>query len=156
MQVEAVCDDNLHFLDICAGWPGSVHDARVFRNSPLHQLLEDGNVLTQYMMVPFRDNGHLTEEQGNFNTRHSSARMLMKRAFGLTLPRYEIAGQNFPRNKWFLCHAQFYTSEREEAVEDIDLETNTEEENLQVEGGRQPAVNQRAAQKREMLVKMLA
>lgn len=70
----AVCDDNLRFLDVFAGWPGSVHDAHVFLNSPLYQLLEDENIheeqhllgnsaypLTPYMMIPFRDNGHLTD-----------------------------------------------------------------------------------------------
>lgn len=44
IQLQAVCDDNLRFLDVCAGWPGSVHDARVFRNSPLHDALEGGNL----------------------------------------------------------------------------------------------------------------
>jgi len=67
LQVQAVCDDNLRFLDVYTGWPGSVADARVFRNSPLHEILEDGNLdeehhllgdsgygLAPYMMVPFR------------------------------------------------------------------------------------------------------
>ena len=32
--LQAVCDDRMFFTDIYAGWPGSVHDARVFSNSP--------------------------------------------------------------------------------------------------------------------------
>ena len=28
---QAVCDENMLFLDIVAGWPGSVHDSRVLR-----------------------------------------------------------------------------------------------------------------------------
>lgn len=27
-----VCDDNMLFTDVLAGWPGSVHDSRVLRN----------------------------------------------------------------------------------------------------------------------------
>ena len=32
---QIVCDDNMIFRDILVGWPGSVHDARVLRNSSL-------------------------------------------------------------------------------------------------------------------------
>ena len=32
---KAVVDSQLMFMDCDAGWPGSVHDARVFKNSPL-------------------------------------------------------------------------------------------------------------------------
>ena len=30
-----VCDDSMLFTDVLAGWPGSVHDPRVLRNSVL-------------------------------------------------------------------------------------------------------------------------
>ncbi|XP_052788545.1 putative nuclease HARBI1 [Mya arenaria] len=33
--LQAVCDSNLNFTDVYCGWPGSVHDARVLKNSPL-------------------------------------------------------------------------------------------------------------------------
>lgn len=32
-----ICDHELRFLDCYAGWPGSVHDSRVFKNSDFHQ-----------------------------------------------------------------------------------------------------------------------
>ena len=38
--VLGTCDHTLCFTDIYVGWPGSVHDARVFRNSPLYQSAE--------------------------------------------------------------------------------------------------------------------
>ena len=30
-----VCDERLLFVDICVDWPDSVHDSRIFKNSPL-------------------------------------------------------------------------------------------------------------------------
>ena len=36
MQVQAVADQDMVFLDVCVGWPGSVHDARILRNSSLY------------------------------------------------------------------------------------------------------------------------
>lgn len=39
-------------------------------------------------MTPYRDNGHLTERQKNYNFCHSSARMAIERAFGLLKGRF--------------------------------------------------------------------
>ena len=33
--LQVVCDNNMIFTDVLAGWPGSVHDSRVLRNSEL-------------------------------------------------------------------------------------------------------------------------
>ena len=35
--LQAVCDHRMHFTDCYAGWPGSVNDARVFKNSDLYE-----------------------------------------------------------------------------------------------------------------------
>ena len=35
INVQLVCDDNMVFTHVLAGWPGSVHDSRVMRNSEL-------------------------------------------------------------------------------------------------------------------------
>ena len=37
-----VCDERLMFTDICVGWPGSVHDSRIFKNSNLGRALTSG------------------------------------------------------------------------------------------------------------------
>ena len=38
----AVFDERLAFTDTCIGWPGSVHDSRIFKNSPLGRSLANG------------------------------------------------------------------------------------------------------------------
>ena len=40
--LQALVDANYLFLDICVGWPGKVHDARLFRNSSLYTALSSG------------------------------------------------------------------------------------------------------------------
>ena len=40
--LRAIVDCNYKFFDINVGWSGKVHDARVFRNSPLFSLGELG------------------------------------------------------------------------------------------------------------------
>jgi hypothetical protein len=78
--LQAVCTSKLYFTDIYVGWPGSVNDARVWRNCPLYQKLmqnpeslipsthligDKAYPLDTFLMVPFKDNGHLTEIQKN-------------------------------------------------------------------------------------------
>ena len=79
INVLAVCDDKMRFTWVNVGWPGSVHDARIYRNElkPLlmgagaNQLLGlDGHMqgdaafpLSPRMLVPFRDNGHLNDRK---------------------------------------------------------------------------------------------
>lgn len=96
MHLQAVCDSDLRFLDVFSAYPGSVHDSRVFKNSPLFQELQSQNFPTQYhllgdsayglsnvLIVPFRDNGHLLPEEKRFNSAHSSTRVDIERSFGL-------------------------------------------------------------------------
>jgi hypothetical protein len=92
-----VCTSQLYFTDIYVGWPGSVNDARVWRNSPLyHKMLQNPESLPPnthligdktypldtFLMVPFKDNGHLTESQKRYNKVLSKTRILIEQAFG--------------------------------------------------------------------------
>lgn len=80
INLQVVCDSRGLFTHCYAGEVGSVHDARVFRNSPVIGFLERPEVyfpnnshiigdvayaIHPHVMVPFRDNGHLTNRQKN-------------------------------------------------------------------------------------------
>ncbi|KAF2894582.1 hypothetical protein ILUMI_11592 [Ignelater luminosus] len=81
--LQGICDHRKVFLNIHVGMPGRVHDARVLRNSPICNsltnmqdplLIEHGHLigdsaypLMKNLLTPFRDNGHLTAAQNNYN-----------------------------------------------------------------------------------------
>ena len=111
--LQAVCDDKRRFTNCYAGWPGSVHDARVFSNCDISQVIENdpssyfpddthlvGDAaypLTRYMLTPYKDNGYLTEVQKSYNNRQSVTRNIIERAFAL------LKGK-FPRMRFINCN----------------------------------------------------
>lgn len=101
--LQAVCTHDLLFTSVYAGHAGSVHDARVFRLSPVAQYVGNPNVyfpndshllgdaaygVHPHIMVPFKDNRHLTPREKNYNYCLSSARVSIERAFGLWKARW--------------------------------------------------------------------
>lgn len=74
--LQAICDSDLVFLDCFAGYPGSVGDIRVFRNSDLWSEVQRNRQLyfpneeyiigdkaypvLRWCISPFRDRGNLT------------------------------------------------------------------------------------------------
>ncbi|XP_052415715.1 uncharacterized protein zgc:113227 isoform X1 [Carassius gibelio] len=111
--MQAVVDGNGLFWDLCVGHPGSVHDARVLRESYLWKMLNDGHPLKQskahisgcdvgyyligdsayplqnWLMKPFPDTGGLTPQQQRFNIRLSSARSVVDSSFGRLKARWK-------------------------------------------------------------------
>ena len=44
MIVQAIVDHEYLFRDICVGWPGSVHNARVFVNSSIYKKITEDSI----------------------------------------------------------------------------------------------------------------
>ena len=84
VNVMAVCDNKKKFTAVFANRAGSVHDARVLRVTPLscpleqasefHVLGDSAYPLLPQLMVPYKDNGHLTPAQRKYNSCLSSTR----------------------------------------------------------------------------------
>ncbi|XP_024939536.1 protein ANTAGONIST OF LIKE HETEROCHROMATIN PROTEIN 1-like [Cephus cinctus] len=102
IQLQAVCDHERRFIHCLAGHVGSVHDQRVLRLSELNEYMDDSHkfpydchlvgdsayTIHKHLMIPYRDNGHRTEKQRNYNFCHESARITIERAFGLLKGRF--------------------------------------------------------------------
>lgn len=104
LQLQGVCDPDRFFTDVYCAYPGSVHDARVLRNSPLYQdaerqesemfpggayIIGDAAYpLKTWLITGFKNNGKLTRQQQHFNYRLSSKRMKIEHTFGLLKGRF--------------------------------------------------------------------
>jgi hypothetical protein len=101
--LQAVCDASMHFLDVYCGWPGSVHDARVLKNSNLYSLASNADTLfpgnthvlgdsayplQDWLLTPYKDYGNLNAAQRHYNYIHSSTRMSIERSFGSLKGRF--------------------------------------------------------------------
>ncbi len=110
LLLQGVCDHKYIFRDINIGWPGRVHDARVFANSelflkgensllfpnwirrvqlpdrestmPIVLLADPAYPLKPWLMKPFSNRGRLTPVQNTFNYRLSRARMTIENSCG--------------------------------------------------------------------------
>ncbi|XP_042602831.1 putative nuclease HARBI1 [Cyprinus carpio] len=99
--LQAVCDHQGRFIDTYVGWPGSVHDSRVLRHSPLyaqssypppgHFILADGGYPCLQRPLPLIT-PYKRQVQGvgakRFNSHHSRARSIIERAFGMMKTRF--------------------------------------------------------------------
>lgn len=101
VQLQAICDSTGKFLDVFVGYPGSVHDTRVLRNSPVfvsgcyppagYFIVGDGGypclAAPMTIMTPYREpvRGRV---EARFNAHHARARGIIERAFGMMKARW--------------------------------------------------------------------
>ncbi|XP_031351370.1 putative nuclease HARBI1 [Photinus pyralis] len=102
--LQGVVDSKMKFIDISTGHPGSVHDARVLRKSYMYNAAVENYQTTffnkyrlvgdsaypslKWLVVPYKDNGHLSDEQRDYNYRHSVTRIIVEHAFGALKGRF--------------------------------------------------------------------
>jgi hypothetical protein len=112
-NILAVCNFDMEFVYILAGWEGSAHDARVLSDAQASQgfltprgrywLGDAGYGNSEFIMSPYRGvRYHLKEvRQGGlkpenakelFNLRHSSLRNVIERIFGVLKRQWQILG----------------------------------------------------------------
>ncbi|XP_065261278.1 uncharacterized protein LOC135879283 [Emys orbicularis] len=125
MVLQALVDHKGRFIDINVGWPGKVHDARLFRNSGLFEQLQEGTYfpdqkitvgdvelpivilgdpaypLLPWLMKPYT--GSLDSSKERLNYRLSKCRMVVECVFGrlkarwrCLLTRLDLSTTNIP------------------------------------------------------------
>ncbi|XP_063220565.1 putative nuclease HARBI1 [Bacillus rossius redtenbacheri] len=96
-----VCGPDYTFYYVSANWPGSVHDARVLRNSMLATRMENGwrpfpqaiilgdsaYPLKNWLIPPYRGNA-FDDVQAEFNRRHKSTRRIIENALGIMKEKF--------------------------------------------------------------------
>lgn len=102
--LQAICDHKLMYTDCFVGYPSSVHDSRIFKNSPIyHKILEskkeyfpDNEFIIgdkaypvfSWCIPPYIRRGKLTEIKKRINRRHASTRQVIERSFALLFGRF--------------------------------------------------------------------
>lgn len=107
-----ICDHELKFTHVYAGQVGSVHDMRIFRLSGFQNMCtakyfpENSHILgdaaysvQKHVMVPFKDNGHLTQVQITYNTHLFQARIMVERAISLLKGRFRSLLDTLPMTR---------------------------------------------------------
>ncbi|GJU73783.1 ALP1-like protein [Tanacetum coccineum] len=109
-NVLGVCCPNMQFIYVLPGWEGSAHDGRVLRDAisrpdglkipqGCYYLVDAGYCNAPGFLAPFRGQRyHLNEFHGHrpqsaaeyFNMKHSKARNVIERCFGLLKGRWKI------------------------------------------------------------------
>ena len=104
--MQGAVDNKGLFIDVYIGWPGKVHDARVFANSSIYRkgqnktlfpdwtekisgvdipvviLGDPAYPLLRWVMKAFPDNGNLSHQQRKFNYCLSRARVIVEHSYG--------------------------------------------------------------------------
>ncbi|XP_070203343.1 putative nuclease HARBI1 [Littorina saxatilis] len=99
IHIQVICDADLIFINIIARWPGSVHDARILRESALFRAFESprkplngvflgdrGYMLRDWLMTPILHPA--TQRERNYNFAHSSTRTTVERSIGVAKRRW--------------------------------------------------------------------
>ena len=109
---QAIVDHHGLFRDLCIGWPGSVHDARVLSNSTLYTKVTNGELLQgdvlhvrrrnipvyligdsaypllSWLIKPFPHCSPLLQQQKTYNYRISRGRVVVEMDFGRLKARW--------------------------------------------------------------------
>ncbi|KAJ9556271.1 hypothetical protein OSB04_010885 [Centaurea solstitialis] len=170
-NVLGVCCPNMQFIYVLPGWEGSAHDGCVLRDAisrpqglrvpqGSYYLVDAGYCNANGFLAPFRGQRyHLKEFSGHrpntaeeyFNMKHSKARNVIERCFGLLKGRWKILGSpsffsietqvriimaccllhNLIRK--FMSHDPQESVLEEEEEEENEEETNSEDESNEIE-----------------------
>lgn len=127
-----VCGPNLEIYYVSANWPGSVHDARVLRNSTLFQRMEEGwrpipnavllgdsgYPLLEWLMTPIEVN--IDVASAAYNRAHKRTRRLVENSIGILKEKFPCLNYLrlspvYAANVFKCCTALYNISRQENA-----------------------------------------
>lgn len=99
LNAQATCNGNEMFTSFDCSWAGSVHDARIWRNSQVQRMLNGNSVgallladeaypLTPWAMTIYRN--PITNEEKAYNALHKKERVIIERMFGQIKRRFPV------------------------------------------------------------------
>lgn len=98
LNVQAICNAELEFIDIVARWPGSTHDSHIFNNCYTRAMFEQGAygsavlvgdagyACNNYMMTPLQQCN--TAAENLYNESQIRTRNCIERVFGVWKKRF--------------------------------------------------------------------
>ncbi|XP_021357845.1 putative nuclease HARBI1 [Mizuhopecten yessoensis] len=97
LNCQMTCDAGFKITSCVAKWPGSCHDARMFRDSNLRHKFENGTYegfllsdsaypTRQFLMTPY--NNALSQQQQNFNNALCRTRVTIEQTYGILKRRF--------------------------------------------------------------------
>jgi len=106
MLLQGMCDHEGLFSDIFVGFPGSVHDARVYQHSsigrlgrvviptPYYVLADAAYPLSAYCLTPYRSHAEFIHSESNYNKRHAKSRLSMSFHSSFCAVRWLMINEN--------------------------------------------------------------
>lgn len=99
INVQATCNSKEIFTSVDASWPGSVHDSRIWHNSPIFLAMkeniedalilgDEGYGIAPWLMTPYRN--PQTPEELSYNKCFTKERVIIERCFGQVKQRFPI------------------------------------------------------------------
>lgn len=101
ITLQGICDACKRFVDVFTGIPSKIHDARVLKLSDINEKLPticEGNKyhilgdaaypIREWLIIPYKDYGNLSENQKMFNKQFCATRVLIENTFGLLKGRF--------------------------------------------------------------------
>ncbi|XP_011858510.1 PREDICTED: putative nuclease HARBI1 isoform X4 [Vollenhovia emeryi] len=100
ITLQGICDARKRFIDVFTGVPAKIHDSRVLKLSDInenlpaicegkyHLLGDAAYSIREWLLIPYRDYGNLTNKQREFNKRFCATRVLIENTFGLLKARF--------------------------------------------------------------------
>lgn len=102
LNIQVTVGPQMQILDLVNGYPGSFHDAQIFKDSALfstlrnnpvgfgHLLADGGYALETFAMTPFRRTALTSEARKAYNKKHAQTRNVIERMFGMWKSKFQV------------------------------------------------------------------